>query len=72
MNRKQLIIRQLVDRVDYPLLYQQKQDLVRAMETGCPVPAETLEGLVNYLDAVGDMAEAIGLFTYPKEVTGNV
>ena len=41
------------------------------METGCPVPAETLEGLVNYLDAVGDMAEAIGLFTYPKEVTGN-
>ena len=50
---------------DFNLLYQQKQALLHAMEHQTPVPDKTLEGLVNFLDYIGDWAEEKGVFTYP-------
>lgn len=59
---------------DFNLLYQQKQALLRALdEASDPLPwqngaglsAETLEGLVNFLDFIGDWAEHEGFFDYP-------
>lgn len=50
---------------DFNLLYQQKQALLHAMEHHTSVPDSTLEGLVNFLDFIGDWAEEKGVFTYP-------
>jgi len=54
----------LCKNTDYDLLYAQKQTLLESLKTGNPVPKEALEGLVNYLDQVGDLGEVLGLFQY--------
>lgn len=58
---------QFLHRTDFDLLYQQKQDLVHALYSGANVPAESLEGLVHFLDFIGDWAEQEGLFIYPNQ-----
>lgn len=51
---------------DWDLLYDQKQALVHAVMAGTPVSEDVLNGLINFLDAVGDWAETRGLFAYPE------
>lgn len=58
------MIQRLCKETDYDLLYAQKQALLNALETGGRVPNEVLEGLVNFLDQVGDLGETLGLFQY--------
>lgn len=50
---------------DFNLLYQQKIALLQAREGNSSVPTETIDGLVNFLDFIGDWAEKEGVFSYP-------
>ena len=51
---------------DWDLLSSQKQALVDAVMAGIPISEDVLNGLVNFLDAVGDWAEDQGLYVYPE------
>lgn len=54
------------EKTDYKLLYKQKHDLLAALFEKRLTSEETVDGLLNFLDAVLDEAEENGLFEYPK------
>lgn len=51
---------------DFDLLYQQKMALLQAREQNAALSPETIDGLVNFLDFIGDWAEHEGVFVYPN------
>ena len=63
-GRVESLLHQISKQTDYDLLYAQKSALIEASETGKPVPKEALDGLINFLDHMGDLGEALGLFQY--------
>lgn len=65
-TKKEICLDQFLHRTDFDALYQQKQDLVHALYSGANVPAESLEGLIHFLDFIGDWAEQEGVFVYPN------
>lgn len=54
----------LCQNTDFDLLYAQKKALLSYLHDGIPVPKEALGGLINFLDQVGDLGEALGRFQY--------
>lgn len=56
----------LLNNTDFDLLYKQKSALLTALTSHGFVPNDILEGLINFLDYVGDWAEAEGKFVYPE------
>lgn len=65
---RQLKLNELSDKLyyktDFNLLYAQKQTLLNAIYTGSMPPKEAMEGLVNFLDLMGDIGETVGRFQY--------
>ncbi len=58
------MVETLCKKTDYDLLYAQKKTLLNSLVTGDPVPKEVLQGLINFLDQVGDLGEVLGYFQY--------
>lgn len=58
------LLQTITKQTDYDLLYAQKQALLKASETGCHAPKEALDGIVHFLDRIGDLGEALGRFQY--------
>ncbi len=58
------LLKRVTQETDYDLLYAQKTALLNALETGIMPPKEAMEGLVNFLDSMGDLGEALGRFKY--------
>lgn len=63
--QKKDYLNEFITNTDFDLLYQQKQALVEARARNLPVDPETLDGLIHFLDFIGDWAEEQGAFTYP-------
>lgn len=57
---------EFLHNTDFNLLYQQKLALLQATSQKGNVPEDVLDGLVNFLDFLGDWAEQEGVFTYPE------
>lgn len=51
-------------KTDFDLLYAQKQALMNAISSGSLPSKEAMEGLVNFLDLMGDIGETVGRFQY--------
>ncbi len=66
-------LQEFLTNTNFDLLYQQKMELLKVLDLQsaglgpCQFSTETLEGLVNFLDFIGDWAEQEGRFTYPPE-----
>lgn len=65
LPQKRDYLSDLLHNTDFNLLYQQKQALLTAREHHLPIDTETIDGLVNFLDFIGDWAEQEGVFEYP-------
>ena len=63
-NAANTMIQELTKNTDYDLLYAQKKALLNSLQTGAPVPKEAMEGLINFLDKIGDLGEVLGRFRY--------
>lgn len=50
----------LIDKTDFNLLRKQKEELVNAIMSGTAISNDTLVGIVNLLDLIGDIGEAAG------------
>lgn len=57
-----------IERADSREFYAQKMAVLRIQSEGKLQPGdeELLDGLINFLDHIGDQAEAAGYFQYPK------
>lgn len=58
------MIANLCNNTDFDLLYAQKKALLGCLQDGTPVPKEALKGLVNFLEQIGNLGEALGRFQY--------
>lgn len=71
MDKKQAS--EFFDSIDWTLFYQEKmalQETIKLLsDSETPEAANAIEwlhGILNMMDAMGDTAEAIGLFEYPE------
>lgn len=57
----------VIAKIDFNLLYQQKMDLILAMSAKDLTSQQvaSLTGILNLLDALGDAAEQDGKWTHP-------
>ena len=56
---------EFLHKTDFNLLFDQKMALLQARDGKSPISVETIDGLVNFLDFIGDWAENEGFFIYP-------
>lgn len=59
-------LEEFLENTDFNLLYEQKYALLEAQEKHTPLPDEVIDGLVGFLDFIGDWAEKEGRFQYPE------
>lgn len=59
-------VNEILTGTDFQLLHKQKYDLVNCVYHGVPVPSETTEGLINFLDIIEDWGEQEGRFVFPE------
>jgi hypothetical protein len=57
---------EIINKIDYTLLDQQKQLLLTLADKATPEEAEACEGILNLMGIIQDCAEAAGLWT-PKD-----
>lgn len=59
------MVNNLCENTDFDLLDAQKNAILHAQRHGTPVPSQVLDGLVNLMDQLCDLGEALGRFQYP-------
>lgn len=58
-------LNEFLHKTDFNLLYEQKTALLKALNNPSSLSEDTIEGLANFLDFIGDWAESEGLFVSP-------